>query len=122
MLVRRFFLLVSFYLAALTATYAQRVPDLATAEAKAATSQQKAAELKATAETAKTTLTETKVQVKAQEKALKELQKAESKQEGELRNAITKQKTAEMQAKQDLVTVKEAKKREKAAAKLTGKK
>ena len=110
-------LLLGLCLTAALGAQAQRVPDVATAESRLEASQLKAAELKAVADAAHTALDETKAQLKVEEKTLKELQKKAAKQEGELRVATTKQKAAEMDAKQSQVAVKEAKKREKAAAK-----
>ena len=122
MLISRLFLPLGFCLLLSGGAYAQRVPDVATAEAKAAASLQKATELKAAADAVSTALDATKLQVKEQEKTLKSLKKTESKQEGELRVFTTKQRAAELKAKLDQSSVKEAQKREKAAAKLAEKK
>ncbi|MBC7448337.1 MAG: hypothetical protein H7330_09785 [Hymenobacteraceae bacterium] len=118
MLFRRYFLLIGLSLLTLTTAHAQKgAPDVAGAEGRVEVSRQKVTELKAVADAARMTAESTKVQVKTQEHALKDLVKQLAKQEGELRVATAKQKAAEAQVKKDQVGVKEAKKREKEAAK-----
>ena len=118
MLFHRFFLLAGFSLLSSFAAFAQKgAPDVATAEERVVVSQQKVAELKAVTDAARTTADGTRMQVRTQERSLKDLQKLFAKQEGELRVATTKQTAAETDVKQAQAQVKEAKKREKEAAK-----
>lgn len=118
MLFRRSFLLLSFSLLTLTAAHAQKgAPDVATAEARLAASQQKITELKAATDAARTTADGTREQVKTQDRALKDLKSQLIKQDAEVRKALTRQKAAEEAAKKDITAVKEAKKREKAGSK-----
>ena len=99
--------------------YAQKkgLPDVATAEERVTASQQIVAGFKAAAVAADRRVDSLKIQLKANEKTTKELQKQISKQEGQQRVAKDKQKAAETKLKLEMTAVKEAKKREKAAAK-----
>ncbi len=119
---RRILLLLAVSFLPLTAAYAQKgAPDVAGAEEKVVVSQQKVADLKTVTEAARAAADQTRMQVRTQERSLKDLVKLLAKQDGELRVATTKQKAAEADVKQAQTQVKEAKKREKEAAKAAAK-